>query len=415
MRLTAKLLFIVIVLSFFSESHASNRITPVVKAVKQFETTVVNIRTEKIVTRRYNPFFNDPFFDDFFGFNRSYKTHSLGSGFFVKESGIVVTNYHVIKAASEILVILENGEQYKANVIGKDKLLDLAILKTESQEEFPVAKLGNSDNLYLGETIIAMGNPFGLNSSVTTGVISSTNRILKINGGVGLFIQTDALINPGNSGGPLINLDGEVIGINTAIYKDAQGIGFSIPINILKRTLSEFLNYGKIRKSYTGFYTEETNDGLTISSIENDSPAAKAGFKKNDIITKINTIPANSKDALKYLIRTYPPGSEIKIDIIRNNRNIQKLLKLTTFPDNYGLTFLRRKYGLDFTDSTSLVTITKSSIPSYIKKDDILIAVNGEEINNIKDLDKKIVENIGGNVTFTLYRGNRTFQIKLSL
>jgi len=415
MRLTTKLLFIILFLSIFSQPHASNRITPVVTAIEKTEGSVVNIRTEKIVAQRYNPFFNDPFFNDFFGFNRTYKTRSLGSGFFVKKGGVVVTNYHVTEAASEILIILPNGKQYKADVIGKDKLLDIAILKIKSQEEFPVAKLGDSDNLYLGETIIAMGNPFGLNSSVTTGVISSTNRILKINNGLGFFIQTDALINPGNSGGPLINLDGEVIGINTAIYKNAQGIGFSIPINILKRTLNEFLNYGKIRKSYAGFYTEESKEGLKISGVEKGSPASKSGLKKNDIITKINGIPVVSQDAMKYLIRTYPPNSEIDIGIIRENENIQKMLKLTTFPDNYGLTFIKEKYGLAFTDVTSLITVTQSSIPSYIKKGDVLIAVNGKEINDIKELDKQLIDNIGENITFTLYRGSTTFQITLRL
>ncbi|TYB33656.1 MAG: PDZ domain-containing protein [Flexistipes sinusarabici] len=412
MRYVANILLIIFIAT---QAFASHRVTPVVEAIRKFENTVVNIRTEKIVRQQFNPFFNDPFFDNFFGFNRAYKTQSLGSGFFVKKNGIIVTNYHVTKAANKIFVILNNGKQYNAEIVGSDKVLDLAVLKIKSDESFPVANLGDSNNLYLGETVIAMGNPFGLNSSVTTGVIGSTRRILKVDEGFSVFIQTDALINPGNSGGPLINLDSEVIGINTAIYREAQGIGFSIPVNVLKRVLSDFLKYGYIRKSYTGFQTGGTQDGLKITSIRADSPAEKTGLKKNDIIVQIEGIPVRSKKALKYILRSYPPETTIDIVVNRNKDQLKRSLKLEEFPENYGLEYLKKEFGLVFTGKTSLITVKSTSIPSYIKKGDALISVNNKEINRLSDLNNIVVNNLGGEIVMTLHRGNNTFKIKLEI
>jgi len=412
MRYIVNILFVIFI---STQVLASHRITPVVEAIRKFDDTVVNIRTEKIIRQQFNPFFNDPFFDNFFGFNRAYKTQSLGSGFFVKKNGIIVTNYHVTKAANKIFVILNNGNQYRADIIGSDNVLDLAILKIKNDKIFPVADLGDSDNLYLGETVIAMGNPFGLNSSVTTGVIGSTRRILKVDNGFSVFIQTDALINPGNSGGPLINLDGEVIGINTAIYREAQGIGFSIPVNVLKRVLPDFLEYGHIRKSYTGFQTVETQEGLKIAGISAGSPAEKTGLKKNDMIVQIEGIPIRSKKALEYVLRSYPPETTIDIVVNRNEEQLQHSLRLEEFPANYGLNYLKKEFGLVFTGKTSLITVKKTSIPSYIKKGDALISVNNKEINKLADLNNIVVNNLGGEIIMTLHRGNNTFKIKLEI
>ncbi|MEC9493316.1 trypsin-like peptidase domain-containing protein [Flexistipes sp.] len=406
---------ILLIIFLSAQAFASHRITPVVEAIRKFENTVVNIRTEKIIRQQFNPFFNDPFFDNFFGFNRVYKTQSLGSGFFVRENGIIVTNYHVTKAANKIFVILNNGKQYSAEIIGSDKILDLAVLKINSDESFPVANLGDSSNLYLGETVIAMGNPFGLNSSVTTGVIGSTRRILKVDNGFSVFIQTDALINPGNSGGPLINLDGEVIGINTAIYREAQGIGFSIPVNVLKRVLPDFLKYGYIRKSYTGFQTSETQEGLKITDISADSPAEKSGLKKDDMILQIEGIPVRSKMALKYILRSYPPESTVDIVVSRNEEQLERSLILEEFPENYGLEYLKKEFGLTFNGKTSLITVKSTSIPSYIKKGDALISVNNKEINKLSDLNNIVVNNLGGEIIMTLHRNNSTFKIKLKI
>jgi len=406
---------ILLIIFISTQAFASHRVTPVVEAIRKFEDTVVNIRTEKIIRQQFNSFFNDPFFDNFFGFNRAYKTQSLGSGFFVDKNGIIVTNYHVTKAANKIFVILNNGKQYSAEIIGSDKILDLAILKIKNDTTFPVANLGDSDNLYLGETVIAMGNPFGLNSSVTTGVIGSTRRILKVDDGFSVFIQTDAMINPGNSGGPLINLDGEVIGINTAIYREAQGIGFSIPINVLKRVLPDFLKYGLIRKSYTGFQTHGTQEGLKITNITTDSPAKIAGLKKDDMIVKIEGIPVRNKKALKYILRSYPPETTIEIVVNRNEEQLQRSLSLEEFPQNYGLEYLKKEFGLVFTDKTSLITVKITSIPSYIKRGDALISVNNKEINKLADLENIVVNNLGGEIIMTLHRGNNTFKIKLEI
>lgn len=410
--------YILIILSlvlFSNNIFASHRINDVVLAIQKIEKSVVNIRTEKIIKKSYNPFFNDPFFDDFFGFERTYKTQSLGSGFFV-DNNIIVTNYHVIEAANKIFIIPFDNNQYEAQLIGGDKLLDIALLKINTDKKFPSVKLGDSNHLYLGETVIAMGNPYGLSNSVTTGVISNTKRIIKSSDGFSIFIQTDALINPGNSGGPLINLDAEVIGINSAIYREAQGIGFSTPINVLKRIKPEILKYKKIRRGFLGILFEENEDkGLVISRVEKNSIAYKTGIRKGDILYSIEEIPASSKKALNYILRSYPPNSKIKIVIKRKNELLTSSIKLTEYPKNYGLKILSEVYGLKFERKGEYIVVTHTNIPAYIKKGDVLLKINDKDIQNLNELNNAIINNFYGEIRISLYRKGAVFTILLTL
>ncbi|MGA1861559.1 trypsin-like peptidase domain-containing protein [Deferribacter thermophilus] len=412
MRYILAFLFII----FISlNTFASHRINDVVLAIQRIEKSVVNIRTEKIIKKSFNPFFNDPFFDDFFGFERTYKTQSLGSGFFVDDN-IIVTNYHVIEAANKIFIIPYDNEQYEAELIGGDKLLDIALLKIKANKIFPSAKLGNSDNLYLGETVIAMGNPYGLSNSVTTGVISNTKRIIKSDNGFSIFIQTDALINPGNSGGPLINLDAEVIGINSAIYREAQGIGFSTPINVLKRIKPEIIKYKKIRRGFLGILFEEDNDGnLIISSVEKNSNARKSGIKRGDILYSIEDIPVSSKKGVNYILRSYPPNSTIKLVIKRKNDFYKTKLLLTSYPENYGLKIFKELYGLEFVKKREYIVVKKSNIPAYVKRGDVILKVNDKEITNLEVLNEIIINNFYDEINFSIYRNGAIFNILLSL
>jgi len=404
---------ILIILLAANYVFCSHRETEVVKAVKLIKNSVINIRTEKIVQRDFNPFFDDPFFGEFFGFKKTYKTESIGSGFFIDADGTAVTNYHVIKSASKIYAVAGDGVQYEATLIGGDEDLDIAIIKVKNIKNVAPVTLGTSSDIMLGETVIAMGNPYGLESSVSTGVVSNTNRVLNVNNSFSIFIQIDAPINPGNSGGPLVNLDGEVIGINSAIYKEAQGIGFSIPIDILKRVVNEITNYGKIRPTYIGIIIEETKDGLSVEKVDKGSYAEKIGLKKGDIIYKLNNIPVATKSALKYIFKSYPPGNSFEIIAKRGDKFLKGKIKTGTMPENYGLKLLRDFFGIKFKQSGDYVKVTESSIPAYLKKGDILLAINNVEIKKVSDINEVVINNIFDKNIFTIYRNDRIFKFEL--
>mmetsp|Transcript_713 Transcript_713/g.548 ORF Transcript_713/g.548 Transcript_713/m.548 type:complete len:283 (-) Transcript_713:13-861(-) len=251
-----------------------NRETPVVIAVNKVSPAVVNISTEYTVSRSQNPVFNfgpnSFFFDDFFklfdsGFERKYKRRSLGSGVIIDgKRGFILTNAHVLSKDSTITVVLKDKREFKTKIIGVDADSDLAVLHIASTTELPCVEMGNSDGLMIGETVIAIGNPFGFSNTVTTGVISAVNRSIKKKERVfENFIQTDASINPGNSGGPLLNINGKLIGINTAIYEKAQGIGFAIPINIAKRIVSDLILYGEVVPAWLGIIVQDIDEWLS--------------------------------------------------------------------------------------------------------------------------------------------------------
>lgn len=256
---TVKIVIILLVLGSALAVQASPRRTPVVEAVEKASSAVVNIRTEQIVERRRSPFFGfggslfEEFFRDFSA-PRSYTTQAIGSGVVIDAKGLILTNAHVINRASKIFVALpDKHREVEAQLVGRDERLDLALIRVPLAEGESSAylDLGTSDGLMLGETVIAIGNPLGLGSSITTGVVSGPLRALTLSKDfMAVFIQTDALINPGNSGGPLINLDGKVIGINTAIARQAQGIGFAVPVDVIKRVLPDLESHGRVRKVF---------------------------------------------------------------------------------------------------------------------------------------------------------------------
>lgn len=410
------LLILLFLAIFIANVNASHRETEVVKAVKVIKDSVINIRTEKIVKKTINPFFDDPFFNEFFGFKRTYKTQSIGSGFFIKSDGTAVTNYHVIEAASTIFVATGSDEQYSAEYIGGDRDLDIAIIKVKGVKDIIPVKLGTSSDLMLGETVIAMGNPYGLESSVSTGVISNTQRFLNIENKFAKFIQIDAPINPGNSGGPLVNLDGEVIGINSAIYKEAQGIGFSIPIDILNRILNEILVYKKIRQSYIGILLEETADGLLkVDMVEKNSPAESINIKRGDILYKVDNTFVTTLGTFKYILKTFPPNSSIEVVVKRGDKYFRGLLKTTSMPKDYGIHVLNLLYGIKLKEAGDYVQVSASNIPAYLKKDDIILEINSKEIKNLNDLNETICDSLYGDAVFTIYRNNQIIKFKIQL
>jgi serine protease Do len=315
---------------------------------EQVRKGVVNISTTKIVERKgFSEFFNDELFRKFFGdqipdipeHRKRFKSKSLGSGFVLEDSGLIVTNNHVIEDADEIIVKLSDEKEFNAKLVGTDPLTDLALLKIDPEGEklYPL-ELGNSDKAKVGDWVVAVGNPFGLEWTVTAGIVSAKGRVLG-EGPYDNFMQTDASINPGNSGGPLVNLNGEVIGINTAIIPSGQGLGFAIPVNMLKDLLPK-LKEGKVERGWLGVSLQPMDEklaktfgldeptGALIADVIKGDPADKAGIKAGDIILEFyDKKIADQRDLVNY-IGSKSPGETVKIKLFRNGKEITLNVKL---------------------------------------------------------------------------------------
>ncbi len=319
-------------------------------AVERAAPAVVNVYTRKIITEARHPFTGDPIFRYFFGDNaqrpRQRTESSLGSGVIVSPQGYILTNNHVIAAADEIQVALQNGQTAQAKLVGADPETDLAVLKIELKD-LPAITLGNAEALRVGDVVLAIGNPFGVGQTVTSGIISATGRnMLGINTFEN-FIQTDAAINPGNSGGALITAHGELIGINTAIFSKSggsQGIGFAIPMSLAKDVMTQIIEHGEVVRGWLGVViqdvTEELarsfdlkdNVGVILSNIMVDGPADKAELAVGDVITWIGDNKVNNvKHALK-LISNVKPGSKIRIRGIRQGQKFETTAVVGTRP-----------------------------------------------------------------------------------
>ncbi|HET9679717.1 MAG TPA: DegQ family serine endoprotease [Gammaproteobacteria bacterium] len=309
--------------------------------VKQVNPAVVNISTTGTVQMQRHPFFNDPFFRRFFGAPEQAperEVHSLGSGVVVDaEQGYILTNHHVIGDADEIEVTLMDGREYKAKVVGSDPKTDVAVLQIEAPNltEIPLA---NSDKLAVGDFVLAIGNPFGFGHSVTSGIVSALGRSGLMQGNYEYFIQTDASINPGNSGGALVNLRGQLVGINTAIVSRSGGnigIGFAIPINMARGVMQQILEYGEVQRGVLGVYIQaltpeladamdtETNEGALITRIIEGSAADAAGIKAGDVVTALNGEAILGSADLRNQIGLLRVGEEIELTVLRDGERIE--------------------------------------------------------------------------------------------
>lgn len=319
--------------------------TGIADMVDKVSPAVVNVETSAKVSNG-NPFM-DPFFRDFFGDRispqQSVQT-AIGTGVIINENGYVVTNQHVIDKAETISVNLANGEKYSATVVGQDYELDLAVLKISANQKFSWLELGDSDSIRVGDWVVAIGNPYGLDHTVTAGLVSAKGRPMQIEDRVYKnLIQTDAAINPGNSGGPLLNLNGQVVGINTAVNAQAQGIGFAISINTVREVLNDLIEQGKVIRPYIGIYLQSVTEdiakslgieakGIVVAGVESGSPAAKAGLTQYDVITQIDQTPVNTYDELQEILKKHKVGDTITLNIIRNRAAMQVSLVLTEKP-----------------------------------------------------------------------------------
>lgn len=319
--------------------------------VKKVENAVVNVYAERSVERR-SIFEGDPFFEEFFGQrmpNRSEKQSSLGSGVIVGANGIVVTNNHVIEGASDIKVALADGREFESTIVLKDERIDLAVLKIKGDAKFSTLPLGDSDAVQVGDLVLAIGNPFGVGQTVTSGIVSALARNQVRSGDFGFFIQTDAAINPGNSGGGLVNMNGELIGINTAIFSrggGSNGVGFAIPANLVKTFVAsaEHGNATFDRPFIGATFDAVTSEvaealgldrarGALISRVQAGSPAEKAGMKPGQVVTAVNGIAVEHPDALGYRLTTVGIGGTARITVIANGKQEELTLALDRAPE----------------------------------------------------------------------------------
>ncbi len=421
--------------------------------------TVVNIRTVKTIKGGgpvFRHFQRDPrepeqpfrdFFDRFFGDEtpKEFKQPSLGSGFIIDKKGYVVTNNHVIEGADQIKVKLDDESEFDAQVVGRDPSTDLAVLKVKADRDLPAVKLGNSDALKIGQWVVAIGSPFGLERTVTAGIVSAKGRVIG-SGPYDDFIQTDASINPGNSGGPLINMKGEVVGINTAIVASGQGIGFAIPINLAKDVISQLKSEGEVTRGWLGvaiqdlspemaeYYGIESKKGVFVADVFEGDPADRAGIRPKDIILEVSGKKVDSSRQLTGMIAGLDVGDSATIIILRDGKkktvtvNIAKrdATKLATKEpaqqqgEALGIHVaglmpeIAQRFNLSESSGVIVMNVDADSkaAEADVRAGDIIKEINHNSIESVSDY-KAVLEKIksGDPVNMFIWRKNRGFWV----
>ncbi len=347
-------------------ADVESRRTPIVRAVEQVAPATVNITSTQVV-RQSNPFASgDPLFDRFFGrfFDpRPRRAQSLGTGVIVDGQGHVLTNEHVLAGSTHTRVTLSDGREFDAEIVGLDPENDLAVLRLEGADDLPAAPLGDSEEAMIGETVIAIGNPFGYNHTVTTGVLSALGRSIRGRRGQQReyhgFLQTDASINPGNSGGPLVNADGEVIGINTAILGDAEGIGFAIPINRARRIVRELIEHGEVAPTWLGLMLQDLTPalrgamgvqstlGAVVTHVFEDSPAEHAGLRRGDVVLELEGTRIRSRRSYFEILGSLTDGGRARMAIERDGQRRDVELLARAFPGQRAPAIAKILLGLE--------------------------------------------------------------------
>ncbi|HTP28434.1 MAG TPA: trypsin-like peptidase domain-containing protein [Anaeromyxobacteraceae bacterium] len=350
-------------------SNAAARRTPVVTAVERVRGAVVNVAAEELVRVRVPSQGGDwaeLLFGDIFErprYHRGYQVTSLGSGVIVAPEGYVLTNNHVVERGTRLRVQLVDGRELGAKVIGTDPSSDLAVLKLETRERTPFVPAGRSDDLLIGETVIAIGNPFGLANTVTTGVVSAVHRNFKAeNRTLFDFIQTDASINPGNSGGPLLNIEGQLVGVNTAILGErSAGIGFAIPIDRARRIAEDLIQHGEVREGYTGLEVKESppsgegnrgSHGVVVVGVEPNSPAELAGFKRGDVVESVGGQPVEGAEEYHFRVRDLPVGGTVKVQVLRRREHVDLALRTVELSPDRLADLVARRTGIEVAEAS---------------------------------------------------------------
>jgi serine protease Do len=404
------------------------RRTPVVQVVERVSPAVVNISAESIVREV------DPFFGRFFG-GRERRSQSLGSGLIVDPKGVVVTNAHVIEGASRILVNTLDGRELEAEVLGSDRDADLAVLKVKANG-LPAVPLGKSADLLMGETVIAVGNPFGLGHTVTTGVLSARGRAVPGESGETNytdFLQTDASINPGNSGGPLVNLAGQVIGVNTAIVRGASGIGFAIPADRAQRVVDDLLRFGELQPLWTGLRLVTLDPelarregypvarGALVEKVWDDSPADRAGLRAGDLVVAVGGKPLAAREDLNTALYSVAAGTPVALEVRRGDDTVRISLQAMRPPAGLGARVLERSVGLAVEARKGGLVVTDVARDSAadrkgLRPGDVVLAANGQPVADVEALGREVLRGLDrGGVLLMVQRGRYAYNLGFPL
>ena len=419
------------------------RRTPTVRAVEQVGPAVVNITTEQVVRGRrpFRPFTSNPdldrFFRDFFEPHTTRRTQSLGSGVLIDAARHVITNEHVVAQADRILVTLADGREFEAVLVGADPNNDLAVLRIESDEKLPHVEPGRSSDLMVGEPGIAIGNPFGLSNTVTTGVISAENRSLRAQDRVYHgFLQTDASINPGNSGGPLLNAEGRLVGINTAVYGGgAQGIGFAIPIDTAMRVVRELLTRGAIAPVWLGLDLQDLNSrladalgvsdrmmGAVVSRVRPDTPAANAGVVRGELLVAVNgTAIRSAREYYEFLERS-TPGQELALRLWRDGNAREVRIGSVEISEESVEEMGAQLLGVSLEAREPIGFVVAEVTPGSgadrigVLPGDLLIGINGKALENRAALHRAVLDLRGrGRALVVVQRGRGRYHVTIPL
>jgi serine protease Do len=408
-------------------AQESLRRTPIVEVVEKVAPAVVNISAEAIVRDR------DPFFGDFFTQRR--RVESLGSGFVVEPNGVVVTNAHVIEGSSRILVTTADGSELEAEVLGLDRDTDIAVLKVDGRDLASV-DLGNSSDLMVGETVVALGNPLGLSNTVTTGVLSASGRTVPAESGERMFtdfLQTDASINPGNSGGPLVNLAGEVIGINTAIIAGAEGIGFAIPADRARRVVDDLIRFGTLQPIWTGLRLRSldrelaqrldlpTDKGVLVEAVYPGSPGDRAGFERWDTLTRVGSKPVAGREDVTTALYSVSEESRVEVEVLRGGEPISLDLWAERPPRELGLRLAEERIGIVVVERQGAVFVSRvvpgsAADVKGLRRGDLLLRAGGRQLSSEDDLGFEVLRAVDrGGLLLVVQRGRRAYYLSFRL
>jgi serine protease Do len=441
------------------EGRALNTLPDFVTLAKKMKPVVVNISTTQVSESRGQQEFGSPFGDEdpFNDFWRRFfggpmprgpqRQRSLGSGFIIDADGSILTNNHVVENAQKIVVKLSDDQEFEAKVVGRDAKTDIAIIKITAKTALTAASLGDSDHLDVGEWVVAIGNPFGLDSTVTSGIVSAKGRHIG-QGPYDNFIQTDASINPGNSGGPLINLRGEVIGINTAIFSRTggnMGIGFAIPINLAKELLPQLRGKGKVTRGYLGVLIQkvtpeiaeslgmERGYGALVANVSKDGPADKAGVKVGDVIVEFDGKEVKDSVELPTIVARTPVDKKVRMKVLRDKKEVSLNVAVGELKDEevvasapekgeLGMTVqkltpqLAENLGLDKTDGVVVTAVEPGSAADEagIRRGDVIVEVDRKPVRGVEEYRKAIAgSRKGRGVLFLVRRGESTLFLAL--